>query len=278
MGWYPFTDILVIPTGATTGKRIVINGVNGTITMYDASDQVTGEWSATDQSITLFQPVTGAKIGMNATPVVFFNPDPADYDTSGYIDSFVGGSGGTQGILRLVSPYDSAGGSAANIDLLGGDGVYPTQIAIDAGDFTTNSPIHSTWNQAVQITADVGPILPGATANIVSANVIVPDNVFKTDTKITITFNGILSSGVTTDVLYDTRILRDGVQIFSARIIGPDHNQTDQGRSIVFTDIAAPPGAHTYTFALLHEAASTATNITLRAAASQPAQIMVEGI
>ena len=54
MTWYPSDQIIVIPGGATTGERIVIDGINGTITMYNAADQITGQWSATGQTFTIY--------------------------------------------------------------------------------------------------------------------------------------------------------------------------------------------------------------------------------
>lgn len=45
---FPFIDVLVIPTGATTGVRIEIDGVNGTITGYDASNNVVFQLNGTD--------------------------------------------------------------------------------------------------------------------------------------------------------------------------------------------------------------------------------------
>lgn len=45
MGWSnsQFDGTLTIPTGATTGERIVIDGETGTITVYDASNRVVAE-------------------------------------------------------------------------------------------------------------------------------------------------------------------------------------------------------------------------------------------
>lgn len=37
MGWLPYWTVLIIPTGATSGQRIVIDGTNGQIVMYDAA-------------------------------------------------------------------------------------------------------------------------------------------------------------------------------------------------------------------------------------------------
>lgn len=38
MGWLPYFTVFVVPTGATTGRRIVIDGINGQIVMYDANN------------------------------------------------------------------------------------------------------------------------------------------------------------------------------------------------------------------------------------------------
>lgn len=43
----PIIQYLVIPSGATTGQRIVIDGVNGRIIIYDANNNIVGEWDST---------------------------------------------------------------------------------------------------------------------------------------------------------------------------------------------------------------------------------------
>jgi hypothetical protein len=135
------------------------------------------------------------------------------------------------------------------------------------------------WKAVGAITADSAAILAGNVLDIVSATVTIP-NVAVTDTKITVSWNGVLSNttgtATTTDTLYDVRIMRDASQIFSIRIIGPTHNQTADGRSIVFTDVGPAPGLHTYTMNISHEASSTATDVTCRATSTTPTQITVE--
>lgn len=60
----PVIQSMVLPNGATTGKRILIDGVNGVITMYDSTSTsdttgITGQWSATGQEFTIWGSGTG---------------------------------------------------------------------------------------------------------------------------------------------------------------------------------------------------------------------------
>lgn len=41
---FPFIDVLTLPTDATTGTRIVLDGVNGQILLYNSSNQLVGSW------------------------------------------------------------------------------------------------------------------------------------------------------------------------------------------------------------------------------------------
>lgn len=105
---FPFIDFLVIPTDATTGTRIVIDGVNGTITGYDANDDVTFELNG-DDGVQVFDSggVLVAELGPDGLQV-FDNElgDPAaTLDTDG-LKIYSGG--------QLVGQFDSMGVRAIN--------------------------------------------------------------------------------------------------------------------------------------------------------------------
>src|SRR4051812_46618113 len=83
MGWTNTNvDTLVIPTGATTGARIVLDGVTGVITVYDASNNVSAEISSVpgpttgimtediDGSFLLMSPQSPATLQINPADVV----------------------------------------------------------------------------------------------------------------------------------------------------------------------------------------------------------------
>lgn len=144
-----------------------------------------------------------------------------------------------------------------------------------SGEMAVTGSVHSAWNQASTITADSTAIVAGASLDIATVTVTIPA-VTNTATKVTATWNGVLSSGTTTDTLYNMRIFRDATQIAGVRIVGTPHNQTDGGRSLVIVDPAPTAGSHTYKFNISHEAASTATDITNKATATTPTQLIVE--
>lgn len=50
----PVIQTITIPSGATTGTRIVIDGVNGTINVYDMNNVLVGQWRASD-AVMMFQ-------------------------------------------------------------------------------------------------------------------------------------------------------------------------------------------------------------------------------
>lgn len=50
----PVIQTITIPSGATTGTRIVIDGVNGTISVYDANNVLVGQWRSSD-AVMMFQ-------------------------------------------------------------------------------------------------------------------------------------------------------------------------------------------------------------------------------
>lgn len=273
----PALRTLIIPSGATTGQRIVINGDTGTITMFNSANHITGIWSSTGQSIQVNDDAGTGVIALDATiPAITFNPDTSKFDSHGSIDFST--TTPTRAGLALISPWNSATDNPASIGIVSSGGGTPALLIFTSDDFIANAPIRSQWNGKNKQTASVGPIVPNTTANVVSTTVILPANSVQSDVKITASWNGILSSGTITDVLYDARLLRDGVQIAAQRIIGPTHNQTDRGGTIVFPDIGVSAGSHTYTLNFAHEALSTATDITVICTATTPASIIVEGV
>jgi len=86
---FPFLDVLVLPTGATSGRRIVLDGINGVIQLYRADD-------------TLAIQLGGAGIFEDA--LTFWTGDPAE-DFPAFISSSVTGAGATRNLVfSFVAP------------------------------------------------------------------------------------------------------------------------------------------------------------------------------
>ena len=143
-GWQPFFDILTLPTGATTGGRIVLDGTTGDILIYDNSNVV--------------------RVRINDGPPA---PQIIFYDTAGnprLIESAADDGGriafySAAGVLRLLINALSAG----EIQFLSGAGTeaQPGKILTfndGAGRFgiEIRCPVATTWGGYgnVQITND----------------------------------------------------------------------------------------------------------------------------
>jgi len=74
-------QFLVLPTGATSGERIILDGVNGTIQIYDANGLV-AQLDA-NQQLKIVDPITGALVRLLAATalaeVLFRPPDLASH-------------------------------------------------------------------------------------------------------------------------------------------------------------------------------------------------------
>lgn len=82
----PFYDILVVPTGASSGARIVIDGTTGTIEIYDSSNDLR------------------IRMGMDASFIEFLTGD-ADEETTGLIGTVIAsGFPSDRLLLELQSP------------------------------------------------------------------------------------------------------------------------------------------------------------------------------
>lgn len=73
----PPTNSITIPTGATSGARIVIDGDTDTITVYDAND------------VAVITITASFSVGLNSGPALTFNPDtapaPSPWTELGYL-------------------------------------------------------------------------------------------------------------------------------------------------------------------------------------------------
>lgn len=117
MGWIPYFTVFTVPTGATTGRRIVIDGVKGQIVMYDANNAPVIVESAQGGTIDVGAPTTPhVIIGAVTSPagtaqglIEFTAPGDPHWVLPGYIapTGELAGGGLETGLLSLYPPvYD----------------------------------------------------------------------------------------------------------------------------------------------------------------------------
>ncbi len=152
---------LVLPAGAVSGARIVLDGINGIISVYNASDKRVGTVSGTG-----LQP--GFKVGADldddtqayamldagnvaTTPRLLLRPADElgnSYGVWGYVVANITG-GGTQntaqGRLQVTSPVDSTQASPAdagqiNLVSRSHDGTTPSSVDLIANQVTIAAP------------------------------------------------------------------------------------------------------------------------------------------
>lgn len=105
--------IFVLPTGATTGPRIVLNGITGVIEVYDTN----GDLYATidpDTGMTVFvagDPDTFVRLVTDLTdgPLIEFGQSDSDVNIPGYIQQYISGAGGTRNLVMELNPGKFSG-------------------------------------------------------------------------------------------------------------------------------------------------------------------------
>lgn len=267
------TSKLTIPTGATTGERIVIDGTNGTITMYNASNQVTGLWSADDQSIRIGTATSYIKLIKPAANVseILFNPDTANY-SDGSISATVSSLTNIADIQMISPVSNQAGAQAANFSISSSQpaALNPNSIptAGNTGDLTTSGFLHeggaATGPQSGNVTLGAAP-----SGDITLATCQITADGFSTY-KVTASWDGVTTGGTQTNNHYIFRIMRGASIVWSSRQGATPNNTTQCGGSMVMPD-TPPAGTQTYKLTANHDVGTDSS------VAVTPAMIMVEG-
>ena len=104
---------LVLPAGATTGPRIVLNGLAGRIEIYDAAGDLYATIDPTT-GITTFlagDPDTFVRLITDLTdgPLIEFGQSDSDVNIPGYIQQYIAGAGGTRNLVMELSPGKFSG-------------------------------------------------------------------------------------------------------------------------------------------------------------------------
>jgi hypothetical protein len=143
----PVIQTITIPSGATTGTRIVIDGVNGTINVYDANNVLVGQWRSSD-AVMMFQndSMTGKMEfhpsglpGYGSYPGIYFFAanTPGGYAGAAYIQANPDANNSPQIGINSGQYIDTSGLHGARGRIFLADHV----ISINNIDVTTNAEI-----------------------------------------------------------------------------------------------------------------------------------------
>lgn len=115
--------VLVLPFNATTGPRIVLDGINGVIEGYDAANNlyisISPNTGSLDNGVQVYDPPTGAKIALAAFggAVLLMATGDVDENTAGTLATEIAGAGGTRNMLSRWSSGNFTGREDAGIKL-----------------------------------------------------------------------------------------------------------------------------------------------------------------
>jgi len=136
----PIVTQLIVPTGATTGARVVI-GVGAQIQMIDANNNLVGNWIPSE--FDLINPVTGGLISIQPVPfnggnfpTIFFKTSPVS-DVA-FINAVPDGNG--EPAIGINSPpYTDPGGQGTIFERAF---LFPDAMQFGMVDFATQSPVY----------------------------------------------------------------------------------------------------------------------------------------
>lgn len=125
--------------GPTTGQRIVIDSAAGTITMYDAGNNVTGQWSAPAQTFRLVSGVAKLLLQSGSLGVfqqgIYVNPDTVNLSDG--VITWIKNVLTNQAQLSIGSPFFTSGPGATQAAVTfsssSSDGLLPASAAF-SGD------------------------------------------------------------------------------------------------------------------------------------------------
>lgn len=130
---------LVLPAGATSGPRLILDGVNAQILLYNLAGLLYGSITPAG-GFQVFNPsVPGQLVGLDilgGLPVLQLATGDADEDVPGRLIGVVDGVGGTRNLLVDIASGNFAGGDRGRIVLSSSsqDGTEPSHVNVDASD------------------------------------------------------------------------------------------------------------------------------------------------
>lgn len=209
-----------------------------------------------------------------ADVLILINPDVDEY-TAASVFTYLNGT--ERAGIEVRSPVHSTavGAGYAFLDINGETAALPSSILASADSFVVTRYAFESAAEEVRVVANTAAVAPGNNVNVVS---IVVNAALGDIFEIKASWHGI---GVNVPVAVPgnratMRILRDGAQFVSQRILPANTTLTQCGGTIVITDTPGA-GAFTYTLNLAHEAASTAGSMHVVAGGGNPANILARG-
>lgn len=139
---FPFIDVLVIPIDAGPGDdRIVIDGIDGDIEIWDGSDLVglvtSSDPTDNEPGVFIFEPGSPADYValrlIGSIPGLHFNTSDADQGGPGGVLHFIGGGGATRTFDLTIDTANFVGRDSATLELVSEaqDGSFPADIGFN---------------------------------------------------------------------------------------------------------------------------------------------------
>lgn len=215
-----------------------------------------------------------AASGPGASPSVNFDPDSTVF-SYGYVGVNVG-SDAARADMFVTSPVAIASGVACYSYWSSSSPTTPYTEHVDVADIVRSTAFSYQGSATRSLaTAPSATVAPGGTLTLVSRSMTaVPNGYYRIEAS----WHGLIMG---TPVAFPGNVItmsitRDGNVIRSQRIL-PGNTVKVQEGSTMETKDQPGAGAHTYALVILHEATSTAANVSVDGSATSPISIAVDG-
>jgi hypothetical protein len=255
---------LVLPFGQTTGRRIVIDGVNGTITIYDAND---------NERIVLGGPVDTDLIKLSTGDVDEGSAGNIGSTTSGDISERLAlqspdfaNNPGDVAILRLAS--GSKDGTIGNAIQLVTDDVLLNGVSLPRG--TVVAPAKRTTNLTFgAVTGTETDVVTLAEATLVSGRRY----------KLSFTWEGVVWNTAAANVIFVVRLKETGgTQFMESAQLATGTTGREGNSTYVTLNCPSEIAAGEWTFKAVAARLTGSGTLDLQAGATFPATLLLEDI
>lgn len=133
---FPFLDVLTLPTDATTGQRIILDGVNGKILVYNTANSL---FAFVDPALGIGA-VDGDQYArltvIGGIPVLLLDTGDPDEDSTPNMSGLVFGAGGTRNLRVTVNSGNFSGQNSSRMFLYSEshDGTEESVVVLSTSD------------------------------------------------------------------------------------------------------------------------------------------------